>query len=59
MLGKSLQPEENLAQRPGDPETRRPGDPETRRPGDNGESTQLTYPLANETKFQSIQSTNG
>ena len=51
MLGKSFQPDENLA--------RRPGDPETRRPGDNGESTRLTYPLANETKFQSIQSTNG
>ena len=43
MLGKSLQADENLAQRP----------------GDNGESTRLTYPLANETKFQSIQSTNG
>ena len=34
MLGKSLQPEENLAQRPGDPETRKPGNPETRRPRD-------------------------
>lgn len=43
MLGKSIQTEENLA----------------RRAGDNGESTRLTYPLANETKFQSIQSTNG
>lgn len=48
MLGKSLQTDKIW-----------PGDPETRRPGDNGESTRLTYPLANETKFQSIQSTNG